>query len=133
MIRSKESLTSLSVALSLVGLLVFVSACTHRKIVQVGSHKVLLSRHGFEKKLRVNTKATIPTLEYEGVSTAGDRMKVTIKGDEVTINETHYGKLRPGDSVLIGDSGVAVNDLSYPESEKYLRANGSAAESTAQN
>jgi hypothetical protein len=132
MIRLKQSPTSLIVALSMTGLFVFASACTHQKLVTVGTHKVILSRHGFEKKLRVNAEAVVPTFEYEGVSATGDRMKVKIAGDKVTVNDVDYGKLRPGDSVLIGDKGVAVNDLDYPESEKYLRANGSASEATAQ-
>src|SRR5688572_30362352 len=133
MILLKESPTSVMVAVALVGLLVFAPACTHRKIVQIGSHKVIVSRHGFEKKLHVKADASVPTFEYEGVSAAGDRLKVRIRGDKVTVNDVDYGKLRPGDSLLIGDSGVAVNELDYVESEKYLRANSSTSESTAQN
>lgn len=133
MIRLKKSLTSLMLALLIGGLLVFASACTHQKIVQVGSHKVVLARHGFEKKLQVKSDATVPTFEYEGVSTSGDRVQVRIAGDKVRVNDVDYGKLRPGDSVFIGDKGVAVNELDYDQSEKYLRANGWAAEPTAQN
>jgi hypothetical protein len=129
----KKSQTSLTMAIALVGLLVFVSACTHRKIVQLGSHKVTISRHGFEKRLHVNAKAVVPTFEYEGVSTAGSSLKVTITGDKVKVNDLDYGKLRNGDSVLIGDDGVAVNSLDYGESEKYLRANGSPSEATVRN
>lgn len=120
------------VALLLVGLF-FASACTHRKVVQVGSHRVTIARHGFHKTIKYDSDARVPTFQYKGVSTAGSELSVKIKGDKVTVNEVGYGKLRDGDSVLIGDSGVAVNDLDYGESEKYLRANGSAAESTAQN
>jgi ribosome-associated protein YbcJ (S4-like RNA binding protein) len=129
------SLLKKSQAMSLVfmGLLIFATACTHRKVVQLGSHKVTVSRHGFEKKLYVNEKATVPTLEYEGVSTAGSRLKVTIVGDKVKVDDLDYGKLRQGDSVLIGDDGVAVNSMDYGESEKYLRANGITSESTVQN
>lgn len=132
MIRHKKSATLVTVA-SVLGLLVFAAACVNQKVVQVGSHKVILSRHGSERKFRVTTKASIPTMEYEGRSNDGVKLKVTIKGDEVRVNDSDYGKLRPGDSVFIGDSGLAVNELSYAESEKYLRANGSTAESTAQN
>jgi ribosome-associated protein YbcJ (S4-like RNA binding protein) len=124
---------SQSMALMTMGLLIFATACTHRKVVQVGSHQVTVSRHGFEKKLYVNTKASVPTLEYEGVSTAGSRLKVTIMGDKVKVNDTDYGRLRQGDSVLIGDDGVAVNSLDYGESEKYLRTNGVTSESTVRN
>nr|MDQ2937120.1 hypothetical protein [Acidobacteriota bacterium] len=100
----------------------------HRKIVQVGSHKITVSRHGFEKKFYLNDRASEPTFEYAGISTAGDGLKVSIKGDKVVINGVDRGKLRPGDSVLIGDDGVAVNSLDYGESEKYLRSNTSASD-----
>ena len=38
--------------------------------------------------------------------------------------------LREGDEVTIGDDGVAVNELDYGESEKYLRANAGGDAST---
>ncbi len=115
-------------AVMLVGVLTLLPACSHRKIVRLGSHKVTVSRHGFEKKLYVNEQASVPTLEYEGVSTAGENLKVSIKGDKVSINGVDRGKLRAGDSVLISDDGVAVNEMDYGESEKYLRANGPASD-----
>jgi ribosome-associated protein YbcJ (S4-like RNA binding protein) len=124
---------SQTIALVVVGLLIFASACTHRKVVQLGSHTVTVSRHGFEKKLYVNEKGSVPTLEYEGVSTAGSRLKVTIMGDKVRVNDQDYGKLRQGDSVLIGDDGIAVNSLDYGESEKYLQANNSTSEASVRN
>lgn len=129
----RKSQTSLTMVVALVVSLIFLSACTHQKSVQLGSHKVTIARHGFEKKLRVNAKASVPTFEYEGVSAAGGGLKVTITGDKVKVNDLDYGKLRDGDSVLIGDDGVAVNELDYGESEKYLRANGSASEATVRN
>jgi len=129
MIGIKRSLTPVTIAIALAGLIVSLAACTHQKVVQLGSHKVTVARHGFEKKFRVNANANVPTFEYEGVSTAGAGLKVTITGDKVKVNNVDYGKLRTGDSVLIGDEGVAVNSLDYGESEKYLRANGSASES----
>jgi hypothetical protein len=119
-------------SIALLGLVRLLPACTHRKTVQVGTHKVTVSRHGFEKRLHVSEQASVPTLEYAGVSTDGKGLKVSIKGDKVKIDGIDYGKLRPGDSVLIGDDGVAVNSLDYGESEKYLRAN-SAGDATAQN
>lgn len=133
MIGIRKSHASLTMAVALVGLLVFLSACTHQKVVQLGSHRVTIARHGFEKKLDVNAKASVQTFEYEGVSTAGKSLKVTITGDKVKVNDLDYGKLRNGDSVLIGDDGVAVNSMDYGESEKYLRANGSTAETTVRN
>jgi hypothetical protein len=60
-------------------------------------------------------------------------LKVSIRGDKVKVNDADYGKLRPGDFVLIGDDGVAVNSLDYGESEKYLRSNSSGSETSALN
>lgn len=111
----------------LLGVLIFSSACTHKTVHQVGSHKVTVARHGFQKALDVNKRGVdgVATFEYEGVSTAGSNLKVAITGDKVKVNGVNAGMLRDGDSVTIGDDGVAVNSLDYGESEKYLRANDS--------
>ena len=122
-----------ALSLALLGLAILVPACTHQKVVQVGTHKVTIMRHGFEKNIRFNAEAKVPTFQYKGVSTAGSHLNVTITGDQVTVNDVDYGKLRPGDSVLIGDEGVAVNSLDYGESEKYLRANSSGSDTSARN
>jgi hypothetical protein len=128
----RKSQASLTMAIALVGLLVFLPACTHRKIIQLGTHKVTVSRHGFEKRLYVTENAAVPTLEYAGIRTDGKGLKVSIQGDKVTINGVD-GQLRPGDSVLISDDGVAVNSLDYGESAKYLQANNPALETTVRN
>jgi hypothetical protein len=128
----RKSQASLITGIALLGLIVFLPACTHRKIVQLATHKVTVSRHGFEKRLWVNEKASVPTLEYAGISPDGKGLKVSIKGDKVTINGVE-GQLRAGDAVLISDDGVAVNSMDYGESEKYLRANSSPADATALN
>ncbi|HEV7798134.1 MAG TPA: hypothetical protein VGO73_08270 [Pyrinomonadaceae bacterium] len=111
---------------------VFLPACTHRKIVQLDSHRITVSRHGFEKKFLVIEQKSGPRFEYAGVSADGKGLKVSIEGDKVTINGVD-GQLRPGDTVLISDDGVAVNSLDYGESEKYLQANNSAANAAARN
>ncbi len=129
----KKFTASLTLVTALLALVVFAAACTHRKIVKLGTHKVTVARHGFEKKLYVSDQTAEPTLEYAGVATDGKALKVSIKGDKVTVNGADYGKLRPGDSVLISDDGVAVNSLDYGETEKYLRANSSGSETAAVN
>lgn len=129
MINVLKKSQGLGLGLVIIGLL-FVAACTHQKVHQVGSHKVTVSRHGFETKL--TSDKSLGTFEYEGVSTTGEKMKVTITGDKVKVNGV-AGMLRPGDSVLIGDEGVAVNSLDYGESEKYLRANNSSTDATVRN
>jgi hypothetical protein len=123
---------SQALGIALVALVIFLPACTHRKIVQLGSHKVTVSRHGFEKKFYVTENASATKFEYGGLTTDGRGLKVSIQGDKVTVNGVD-GQLRPGDRVLISDDGVAVNDLDYGESKKYLRANVSSAGETALN
>ena len=105
------------------GALILSAACSHRTVHQVGSHKVTVARHGFQKSLDVEKRGGVDTLEYRGVSTAGTKMTVVISGDKVKVNGVDAGMLREGDAVTIGDDGVAVNSLDYGESEKYLRAN----------
>jgi hypothetical protein len=128
----KKFRASLTLSIALVGLIAFLPACTHHKVVQVGSHKVTVLRHGFEKKFYVKENGSGTILEYGGLTADGRGLKVSIQGDKVTVNGV-AGQLRPGDSVLISDDGVAVNSLDYGESEKYLRANNSASEASVRN
>jgi len=118
--------------IALLGLVTILPACTSRKVVQVGSHKVTVLRHGFENKLKVSDQASVPTFEYVGMSTDTKQLKVSIKGDKIWVNDV-AGQLRAGDSVLLGDEGVAVNSMDYGETEKYLRANSPGTNTTAQN
>jgi hypothetical protein len=121
---------SQALGLMLLGALILSAACTHRTVHQVGSHKVTIARHGFQKSLSADKRAGVATFEYIGVSTAGSELKVSITGDRVKVNGVNAGTLREGDAVTIGDDGVAVNSLDYGESEKYLRANGGGDAST---
>jgi hypothetical protein len=114
-----------SLGLMLLGGLLFSSACTHRTVRQVGSHKVTIARHGFQKALTVEKRGEVAIFDYEGVSTDRKKLKVSIIGDKMKVNDIDVGKLREGDSVLIGDEGVAVNSMDYGETDKYLRANAS--------
>ena len=123
---------SLIASIALLGLVAILPACTHRKVVQVGTHKVTVLRHGFEHKVKVSDQTMMPTFEYAGMSTDRRELKVSIKGDKIRVNDVQ-GELRPGDSVLIGDDGVAVNSMDYGETEKYLRGNGSGENTTAHN
>ena len=127
----KKFPTSLTLGVALLASLVLASACTHRKVVKLGTHKVTVARHGYEKQFHVSEQQSIPTFDYAGMSTDGKGLKVSIAGDKITVNGTE-GQLRPGDSVLIGDNGVLVNSLDYGETEKYLRANRTGSDTTAQ-
>ena len=128
----KKVPTSLILGVALLASLVLASACTHRRVVKLGTHKVTVARHGFEKRFHVSEQDSVPTFDYAGMSTDGKGLKVSIKGDKITVNGTD-GQLRSGDSVLIGDDGVLVNSLDYGETEKYLRANNSGSAATAVN
>jgi uncharacterized protein YceK len=119
------------VVVVVMGLSTVLSGCSSVKVHQVGTHKVTVSRHGFEKKLHVDKEKA--TLEYAGISTTGEGLKVTIAGDKVTVNGRDYGALKSGDSVFITDDGVSVNSLDYGESEKYLRANNTTSKPTEMN
>jgi len=118
------------IGLALLGLAILVPACTHRSIASVGTHTVTVSRHGFQKRLHVNDQPPVPTLEYAGMSADGKGLKVSIRGDKITVNGAP-GELKPGDKVLITDEGVAVNSMDYGETEKYLRANGAGADTSS--
>ncbi len=112
----------------LLGLLIVLPACAHREVHQVGSHMVTVTRHGLLKKLDVDAQTA--TLEYAGIGRSGEGLKISMNGDNLKVNNRD-GRLRPGDSLLISDEGVAVNSLDYGESEKYLRANNSTPTVTA--
>jgi hypothetical protein len=114
----------------LMGLLIALPSCAHRETHQIGSHKVTVSRHGLVKRLDVDEK--VGTLEYAGIGRGGEGLKIFMNGDSLKVNGLD-GKLRPGDTVLISDDGVAINSLDYGQSEKYLRANNSTAPATASN
>jgi hypothetical protein len=128
----KKFRASGTLGIALVGLIAFLPACSYHKVAQIGSHKVTVSRHGLEKHFHVTEDASATKLEYAGLTTDGRGLKVFIQGDKVTVNGV-VGGLRPGDSVLISDDGVAVNSLDYGESEKYLRVNNPAAEASVRN
>jgi len=128
----KKSQASLTMVVALVGLSVFLTGCVHRKILQLGTHKVTVARHGFENKFHVAENSSVPMFEYAGISTDGKGLKVSIQGDEIKINGVD-GRLRAGDSVLISDDGVAVNSLDYGESAKYLQANNQTVETAVRN
>ena len=123
-----------TLSIAIVALVVVLPACAHRKVVHVGTHTVTVSRHGFEKKFSVSydDKASNPTLEYASVARDGKGLKVSLRGDDIRVNGV-AGKLKPGDSVLITDDGVAVNNLDYGESARYLKANYIGADAASLN
>lgn len=96
-----------------------VSACAHRRDMRVGTHKVKVSRHGHINSLHADGDK----FKYVGSSMAGTRFEVVIEGDSVRVNGRDVGMLKPGDSVLVGDDGVRVNNLDYGDSERYMREN----------
>ena len=124
------AIKSKTIGFASLAILILVAGCSIHKTHQVGTHKVTVSRHGYERSLSSDGTGNF---KFEGVSTAGEKLKVTINGDKVKVNGDDYGLLRPGDSVYIGDDGVAVNSLDYGESKKYLRDNATSQANAAKN
>ncbi len=120
---------TLGLSITVITLVAGVSSCTRRHRVSIGSHVVTIARHGIEKKFHVSDRGSEPSLEYAGITRDGRGLKVIIKGDKVTVNGVD-GMLRPGDTVLIGDDGLAVNNLDYGATAKYLQDNDSNTNST---
>ena len=120
------------IGILLMGVLAFSAACSHKKVLKVGSHKVTVTRHGIEKALHLGHQADVATFDFDDVSPTGSGFKVAMRGDKINVNGVD-GMLRSGDSVLISDDGVAVNAMDYGDSEKYLRANISSSEKSNAN
>ena len=124
------AIKSKTIGFASLAILILVAGCSIHKTHQVGTHKVTVSRHGYERSLSSDGTGNF---KFEGVSTAGETLKVSINGDKVKVNGDDYGLLRPGDSVYIGDDGVAVNSLDFGESKKYLRDNATSQANAAKN
>ena len=124
------AIKSKTIGFASLAFLILVAGCSIHKTHQVGTHTVTVSRHGYVKSLSSDGTSNF---RFEAVSTGGETLKVTINGDKVKVNGDDYGLLRPGDSVYIGDDGVAVNSLDYGESKKYLRDNAMSQANAAKN
>jgi hypothetical protein len=113
--------------------LIFVAGCGHNSgSARVASHKVTLDRHGITNRFGVEENGAPPIFRYDGYNLAGQRLKVTIQDEKVTINEAAAGMLKKGDSVSITDDGIRVNALDYGQTKEYLQANaGSGPSQTA--
>ena len=120
------------IGILLVGVLAFSSACSHRHVLQVGSHKVTVTRHGVEKAFHLGHQADVASFDFDSVSPTGSSFTVAIRGDNIKINGVD-GLLHKGDSVLITDDGIAINSMDYGDSERYLRANTSSSEKSISN
>ena len=120
------------IGILLVGVLALSAACSHRHVLQVGSHKVTVTRHGVEKAFHLGHQADVASFDFDNVSPTGSNFTVAIRGDNIKINGVD-GLLHKGDSVLITDDGVAINSMDYGESERYLQANISPTEKSNSN
>ncbi|HEY0544415.1 MAG TPA: hypothetical protein VGC91_03380 [Pyrinomonadaceae bacterium] len=98
--------------------------CSHHNTgaLSFASHKVKLDRRGITNRFGVEERDHA-IFHYDGYSLSGDRLKVTIENEKVSVNEKQIGMLKQGDSVHIGDDGLTVNSLDYGQTEKYLQAN----------
>ena len=107
-----------------------VQGCGHNTgSLSFASHKVKLDRHGITNRFGLEERdQTI--FHYDGYGMHGDRLKVTIQNEKVSINEKQVGILKQGDSIHIGDDGLTVNSLDYGQTEKYFQESLKQQETT---
>ncbi|MBC7908937.1 MAG: hypothetical protein H7Y30_00445 [Pyrinomonadaceae bacterium] len=116
-------------ALFVFSTLIFLQGCNshHPQKLTFASHKVTLTRDGITNRFGVEERGTLAVFHYDGYCFSGDRLKVTIENDKVTVNDKLAGMLKQGDSIRITDDGITVNSLDHGQTEKYLQANISPA------
>ena len=117
--------------------MVLFAGCSHANsgALSFASHKVQMKRHGFTNRFGVEERDQFPTFHYDGYSLDGNRLRVKIRDERVTINDQEAGMLKSGDTVFIRDEGLAVNSLDYGQTQKYLQDNAKqvASQQTSQN
>jgi hypothetical protein len=129
-------ITAIAVLLVLSSVILFAGCGRNNTgALSFASHKVKLSRHGITNRFGVEERDQFPTFHYDGYGLDGNRLKVKIRDDRVMINDKEAGMLKSGDSILIGDEGLAVNSLDYGQTQKYLQDNAKqeTSQQTSQN
>jgi hypothetical protein len=94
----------------------------------VGTHKVKVTRSGFTNRLGVETSEQGEIFRYDGFGHMGHRLQVSIQNDVVSVDGQTKGLLKSGDSLLISNTGIAVNSMDYGESARYLEKNAREAQ-----
>ena len=122
---------AIAVLLFLSSVMLF-QGCSHHNTgaLSFDSHKVKLDRRGITNRFGVEERDHA-IFHYDGYSLSGDRLKVTIENEKVSVNEKQVGMLKAGDSVQIGDDGLTVNKLDHGQTEKYFQE--SLKQETSQN
>lgn len=111
---------------------ILLQGCGHNTgSLNFASHKVKLDRHGITNRFGVEDRDQLAIFRYDGYSSSGTRLRVTIENDKVMLNDKNVGVLKQGDSVQIGDDGLTVNSLDYGQTAKYLES--SLKQETSQN
>jgi hypothetical protein len=124
--RSK-SITAI-VALLILSSAALFQGCGHNTgSLSFASHKVKLDRHGITNRFGLEERGQLAIFHYDGYGLKGDRLRVTVENEKVTINDQMIGMLKQGDSISITDDGVTVNALDHGQTAKYLQENATQA------
>ena len=120
---SARSKTTKAIALLLfLSSIIFVQACHNSGSTRFASHKVTMKRGGITNRFGVEERGSVAIFHYDGYNLHGERLKLMIENDKVTINDKLAGHLKQGDSIRIADEGVAINSLDFGQSKEYLAA-----------
>ena len=99
-----------------------LQGCSNTGSTKFASHKVTMKRNGITNRFGVEERGQQAIFHYDGYCLSGDRLKLVIENDKVTINDQLAGYLNKGDSIHIADEGISINSLDFGKSEEYLKA-----------
>ncbi len=102
--------------------LMVIQGCGNSGSTKFASHKVTMKRSGITNRFGVEERGPVAVFHYDGYNRTGERLKLMIENDKVTINDQLAGHLKQGDSIRIADEGVAINTLDFGQSKEYLAA-----------
>jgi hypothetical protein len=102
--------------------LIVIQGCSNSGSARYASHKVTMKRSGITNRFGIEERGKIAVFHYDGYNRTGERLKLMIENDKVTINDQLAGHLKQGDSVRIADEGIAINSLDFGQSKEYLAA-----------
>jgi|GEM_PF-2386077 len=123
-----KGIPALSKTTKAIALLLFLSSlmviqgCGNSGSTKFASHKVTMKRGGITNRFGVEERGPVAIFHYDGYNLHGQRLKVMIENDKVTINDQLAGHLKQGDSIRIADEGLAINALDFGQTKEYLAA-----------
>lgn len=99
---------------------IILQGCGNSGSTRFASHQVTMKRSGITKRFGVEERGPVAIFHYDGYNRSGERLKVMIENEKVTINDQLAGHLKQGDSIRIADEGMAINSLDFGQSKEYL-------------